>query len=461
MDHAGAPTGEPLLTTFARWIASEDLAIPDDVRRHARLAILDTVGTTIGARLSPDFDQVSPLIDEAEPGTSSPLIGRAGRASTSDAAFINSFGAHLLDFDDSQGDMAGHPTAVIFPAVLAVAERDGGSLRDVVDAYAVGVEVAARLGRILNPDHYDLGWHPSATIGVFGAAAGAARLLGLDAACTQAALSLAAAFSSGIKASFGTSAKPLQVGRAAASGVQAALLARAGATGRENAFEHAQGYARVFERKDPQALPLTTALEGLGTDWALVHPGIIIKQYPCCGSTHSAIESAAALAPLRCEDIEQVLIHLHPKRRGHVDRPDPRSELDAKFSVQYTVARALLAGTVTLTDFADSAHRSADAVAMLAKTVVADIDAPDTSVADRYVASVTVRTTDGRSLHRTTPVASGREPGRMLPAAKIIAKYENCVAPYLAIDRAAALRDLILGAGAESAGDLLRLTQPE
>src|SRR5690606_31123994 len=104
----------------------------------------------------------------------------------------NAFTAHLLDFDDSHGDIAGHPTAVIFPAVLAVAE--GRSMADVVDAYVVGVEVASRLGRALNPDHYDTGWHPTATIGVFGAAAGTARLLGLDESQTMASLSLAAAF---------------------------------------------------------------------------------------------------------------------------------------------------------------------------------------------------------------------------------------------------------------------------
>ncbi|WP_257494532.1 MmgE/PrpD family protein [Microbacterium jiangjiandongii] len=461
MHAAATPTDAPLFTRLARWVASDDLVIPDAARAVARLAILDTVGTTIGARTSPDFDQVAPFIDEVEPDGRSALIGRRGSASVSDAAFVNSFSAHLLDFDDSQGDMAGHPTAVIFPAVLAVAERFGGPIGDVVDAYAVGVEVAARLGRILNPDHYDLGWHPSATIGVFGAAAATARLLGLDAERTQASLSLAAAFSSGIKASFGTSAKPLQVGRAAASGVQATLLARAGATGRENAFEHAQGYARVFERKDPAVMPVADAIEGLGVEWALLHPGIIIKQYPCCGSTHSAIESAAALGPLACDEIEEVLIRLHPKRRGHVDRPNPASELDAKFSVQYTVGRALRSGTVTLTDFADAAHRSDEAVAMLAKTVVADIDAPDTSVADRYVASVTVRTTDGRTLQRTTPVASGREPGRMLPAEKIIAKFDNCVQPHLDAARSAALRDLILSDDARLARDLVRLTLPE
>lgn len=451
--------GDPLFSQFAAWIASPAITIPFEATERARLAILDTLGTTIGARISDDFDQIAPFVEEPREDSSSPLIGRRGLASVSDAAFINAFTAHLLDFDDSQGDMAGHPTAVIFPAVLAVANQFGRTLSDVVDAYVVGVEVAARMGRILNPDHYDIGWHPTATIGIFGAAAGTARLLRLDAEQAQTSLSLAAAFASGIKASFGTSAKPLQVGRAAASAVQASLLARAGASGRPDAFEHAQGFSRVFERKDAGVLLRTVDLSDLGEAWALLAPGIIIKQYPCCGSTHSAIESAAAFAPLREEDIEDVLIQLHPRRRGHVDRPQPTTELDAKFSVQYTVGRALQSGTVTLSDFVGSAHRAPDAQRLLAKTRVANIDAPDSSVADRYVASVTVRLTTGEQREVITPVASGRAPGDMLAAEKIVAKFANCASPHLGERGAAALRDLILCDSAVTAQDVLRATQ--
>ncbi|MFC5337386.1 MmgE/PrpD family protein [Leucobacter denitrificans] len=451
-----APT---VLTRLADWISSDSIEIPEEVRRRARLAMLDTLGTTIGARASSDFDQIAPFISEQVAGANEPLIGRAGYASTADAAFINSFTAHLLDFDDSHGDMAGHPTAVVLPAALAVADRLDLRFEAVVDAYIVGVEVISRIGRMLNPDHYDLGWHPTATIGVFGAAAATARLLGLDARQTQVSLSLAAAFSSGIKASFGTSAKPLQVGRAAASGVQASLLAQSGATGRPDAFEHSQGYARTFERKDPAVLTAELDTASLGVEWALIHPGIIIKQYPCCGSTHSAIESAAALAPLRAEDIEQIHIQLHPKRRGHVDRPNPSSELDAKFSVQFTVGRALTAGTVTLQDFTGRVHETPEAVALLSKTVVSDIDAADNSVADRYVASVAVKLTDGRTLEKVTPVASGRAPGEMLAASRIVEKFENCVRPYFDAAQVEALRNLVLEENDRSVAELLRLTR--
>lgn len=454
------PSGSSVIADLARWVASSSTVIPEDVRNRAKLAILDTLGTTIGARLSPDFTQVDALVGNPSTGGAQTLIGAVGTASPSDSAFINAFRAHLLDFDDSHGDMAGHPTAVILPAVLAVApERPDAQFSDIVEAYIVGVEVVSRLGRMLNPEHYDIGWHPTATIGVFGAAAASARLLGLTEQQVVASLSLATAFSSGIKSSFGTTAKPLQVGRAAASGVQAALLARSGAEGRVDAFEHPQGYARVFERRDPRELAARLDTESLGEAWSLTHPGIIVKQYPCCGSTHSAIESAVALGPLDPDEIAEVSIQLHPKRRGHVDRPRPVSELDAKFSVQYTVGRALVSGAVTLDDFVDGAHRTPAAQALLERTFVSDLDAPDSQVSDRYVASVSVQLTDGRRLERVTPVASGRAPGEMLEPSRIVAKFRNCVRRFLNDSQAEALASMVLGDGDWLAAELLSHTR--
>lgn len=451
--------GEAIIARLAAWAAAPDLVVPDEVAARARLAILDTLGTTIGAKLSPDFDVVGAFVDPSADGPQT-LIGAAGSASISDNAFVNAYRAHLLDFDDSHGDMAGHPTAVILPAVLAVAETLPDARFDrVVEAYVVGVEVVSRLGRALNPSHYDVGWHPTATIGVFGAAAACARLLGLTEPQVAVSLSLATAFSSGIKSSFGTTAKPLQVGRAAASGVQAALLARAGAEGRVDAFEHAQGYARVFERQDPAELAAALDADTLGSAWSLIHPGIIVKQYPCCGSTHSAIEAAAALGPVDPATIDEVHIRLHPKRRGHVDRPRPVSELDAKFSVQYTVGRALVHGSVVLDDFVDGAHRAPEALALLERTIVSDLDAPDTTVADRYVAAVSVRLTDGRSMEHVKPVASGRAPGDMLAPERIIAKFRGCVRRFLTDQQTDALVEAVLHDADATARSVLQRTR--
>lgn len=419
---------------IADWVSSPDPGISADARRVGRLAILDVLGTTIGARRSPDYGVLDFLVSSGNPGKPT-LLGRAGHLDAPRSAFVNSYAAHLLDFDDSSGDMAGHPTAVVFPAALATANDVGSTGADLLDAYIVGVEVSCRLGRLVNPQHYDHGWHPSATLGGIGAAAASARLLGLSSEQTASALGLAVAFANGLKASFGTPAKPLQVARASESGVLAAYLARSGAYSRADIFEHKQGFLRVFDSREPESVSFRFGSEG----WSILTPGIIIKQYPCCGSTHSAVESARALAPLSADDIKEVRIELHPRRRTHVDRPAPSTALEAKFSVQYTVARALLSGNVTLDDFTSEHVSTPEIRTLLDRTVVHDLDAPDDRVEDRYGARVTVTLRDGSELVEFTPVALGRAPGEMLAADRIVEKFHGCVDATLGFARAADL----------------------
>lgn len=416
------------------WAVGE-LDIPDDVRRVARVAALDVIGTTIAARRSEDFDIVAGFIAEGDaPGT---LLGRSGSADPARSALINSYAGHLLDFDDSSGDVAGHPSTVVLPAALAVAGAVDASGSDLLDAYIIGVEVACKVGRIVNTAHYDHGWHPSATLGCLGAAAAASRLLGLTAEQAASALGLAAAFASGIKASFGTPAKPLQVARAAESGVMAAQLVHSGAYARADAFEHKQGFLRVFDDIDPS----TIDAEDWWAGWSWLMPGIIIKQYPCCGSTHSAIESGRALARLDADDIASIRVALHPKRRGHVDRPDPSTPLEAKFSVQYVVARALISGAVTLDDF--EAPRVDELRAMLSRVEVVDLPVEGERFSDRYAAEVVVTLADGSQRSERTPVALGREPGVMLAADRVLEKFHACVDGVIGRAQAAELATLV------------------
>src|SRR5262249_29296070 len=160
------------------------------------------------------------------------------RLSVVDAALVNGVAAHALDFDDCSNAFDGHPSAPILPGLFALADAMPVSGRDFIAAYVAGFETETRIARAANHCHFDKGWHSTATLGVFGAAAAAAQLLGLSDAQTATALAIAASLSSGLKANFGTMTKPLHVGRCAQNGVTAATLAREGVTANHAVFEH-------------------------------------------------------------------------------------------------------------------------------------------------------------------------------------------------------------------------------
>src|SRR4029077_12494078 len=192
-----------------------------------------------------------------------------------DAAFANGTAAHALNYDDVQASLSGHPSAPILSPALAVAERAGASGAALVTAFVVGVEIEAKIGRAINPAHYEVGWHSTATCGVFGAAAASAKLLGLSTERTVHALAIAASMASGIKANFGTDGKPLHVGHASRCGVEAALLAQAGFTGNPAGLEHVDGLGPPQGGGAKPMWDETTM--GLGASHEIVNPGIGVK----------------------------------------------------------------------------------------------------------------------------------------------------------------------------------------
>src|SRR5579863_1681626 len=217
--------------------------LPEAAVHWARVAILDTVGCTLAGAGEPCARIVSRVTASNGPCL---VFGTAQRVAPLDAAAINGTAAHALDYDDCSDTLGGHPSAPILPALFALAETLGTNGRDFIAAYVAGWETETRIARGINFHHYEKGWHPTATIGVFGTAAACAKLLGLSVQQTARALALAATFSSGLKANFGTMTKPLHVGQAARNGLYAALLASEDFTASPDALEHRQGFLRVF-----------------------------------------------------------------------------------------------------------------------------------------------------------------------------------------------------------------------
>jgi 2-methylcitrate dehydratase PrpD len=410
-------------------------ALPPEAVHWAKVGVLDLVGVTLAGHNEPCAQLVARVT--AAPGPAL-LMGSMRRVAPLDAALVNGTASHALDFDDCSDTLGGHPSAQVLSALFALADdlhAGGGTVsgRDFLGAYVAGFETETRIGRAVNFHHYEKGWHPTATLGVFGAAAACSRLLALSPAQTTVALAIAASFSSGLKANFGTMTKPLHVGHAARNGLLAALLARQGYTASDNAFEHKQGWFMVFNGEG------NYAPERVLQDWAapldIVKPGIAIKQYPCCASTHPAIDVMIDLVT-KHEVTPDMVGHVdcwtHPRRLNHTNRPDPRSDLDAKFSVQYCVTRGLMARRVVLADFENELHDDPAVRAVMARVQAAPHPEMTMASTEHFGAEIRLHLRDGRMLSGSTDRPLGRGPEKPLPMPRLEAKFLDCASRALA-----------------------------
>ncbi len=321
----------------ARCRAVQLTDLPDDVVAVARHCVLDFLGVCIAGRLEPCAALLADALCDA--GGSSSVVGRSARSPAPVAAFINAAAAHALDYDDTHTGMRGHPTAPVFAAVLALAEARQLPGDAALQALVAGVEAECLLGEMLGTGHYERGWHATATLGTFGAALGCCTLLKLDDSQCANAIGLAATQASGLRRSFGTMAKPIQVGAAARAGLEAAVLSAAGVTGPEHALEGDGGFASLHGASLVRSSEVATDLD----HWRL--PDTRFKYHASCFLTHSAIEAArliAASANGRVERIERVDVLVSPTAAEVCDRAAPQDGLEAKFSLQATVAMALL-----------------------------------------------------------------------------------------------------------------------
>ena len=330
--------------------------IPSDVIEHAKIMIIDTIGVTL---VGADTDTAKKAnnrlgwsTDDAV-DSSAHVFGTGETASPAHASFLNGIAAHALDFDDVHKTMGGHPSASVLPPVLSVAEVINADGADVIRSFVLGVECELLLADVLNPSHYDRGWHPTAIFGHIGAGVAVASLFNLDTDGIRRTIGIATSQASGVKGNFGTMTKPYHVGKAARSGIEAAQLARSGFTANKNILElDFGGFCDLFKGED--GYRFDDHLANFGDEWRLISPPVNFKSYPCCGSTHIPIDIALEMRdeyPIEYNDINRVEITEHPRRLAHTNIPHPESDLEAKFSVQYAVATALRKGDIWIDDF--------------------------------------------------------------------------------------------------------------
>ena len=397
---------------------------PAEARARATAAVIDTIGVALAGTAEPASRIVRETITTAV-GAVCSVWGTDARASAPDAALANGTAAHALDYDDMCFVSLAHPSAPLVPAIVAAGEVAGASGRAVVDAYAVGFEIQARLGRLMNPRHYQRGWHCTSTLGTVSAAAGASRLLGLDATATAHALAIAASSASGLKENFGTMVKPLHAGSAARNGVLAALLAKAGLTGSARAFDGPQGYLHAL---DSERADLAGEAADLGRRWEIMETGVTVKLYPSCAGTHPTLD---ALLDLRtrerfvADDVDRVEIEVDAIVPTILLYDRPASALEAKFSMPFCAAAAVVFGRVGIDTFDDDRIRDPKVTSLMARVTVRVDDQIGQGKPALTEARVRVRLKDGRTLAQDAHGARGY-PANPASDADLASKFIAC-----------------------------------
>nr|WP_274535231.1 MmgE/PrpD family protein [Pseudofrankia asymbiotica] len=415
----------------ARVTALKAADVPAPIQERAAQSVLDWIGVTVAGAAEP----AASIARSAGDGGAGPatVLGVHAGAGVQHAALVNGVAAHALDFDDGSGWMLGHPSVAVCPAALAVAEEAGASGEALLVAVVVGTEVAARVGLAMGESHYRRGWHGTGTTGTLAAAGAAGGLLGLDQTGMRVALGLAATQAAGLKAMFGTMAKPLHAGRAAMSGVLAAKLAAGGFTAPLDAIEAEQGLAIESDDFRPEIVE-----ERLGGAWGIENTRF--KLHACCGVTHPAIDALRALTTdgLAAGDVEHLVIEGGPLvwRTCQVDRP--RSGLEAKFSLRYTAALALCGRPTTPEGFTDEAVGDTEVARLQDRVELREVERPGFGVTLR------LRLRDGATLAQEADSA-GAVADAGLPAQRtdLTRKFIDLVAPVLGSAGSAALLESV------------------
>lgn len=346
-------SAQPLTDAIVAFAAARGKPLPASARHIMKLSLLDWCAVAIAGKEEPVAGIVRALVAEEGGRADATVIGLAQPLPARAAALANGAASHALDYDDTHFAHIGHPSVGIVPAALAMAEKTGADGGDFLDAALVGVEASCRIGTWLGRQHYQLGFHQTATSGTFGATMAAARLLGLDEATMRQAMGIAATRASGLKSQFGTMGKPYHAGMAAANGVEAALLARAGFVSRPDGLECGQGFSETHAGEGGDLAPI---LAGLGEEcW---FETVQHKFHACCHGTHAAIEALNAIRlehRLTPEEVASAEVTTHPRWLKVCNIEKPVTGLEAKFSYRLTSAMALSGrDTGALTTYTDA-----------------------------------------------------------------------------------------------------------
>lgn len=395
----------------------------------AKTGMTDTIGTMMAGANEPVVDILMRHFESVNEPAQAPLPYFDNLLKpTTVAACLNATTGHALDYDDVA--LAGHPSVVLTAAILAQGHLLQITGEQALKAYIVGYEVWAEL-IAREPGKYHLkGWHPTAVLGVVGAAASVAYLNGLDAQQSSVALAIAASMASGLVANFGSMTKPYHAGRAAANAIEAVQLAQLGMTASPDVFEHGAGYLNALSVE--QNADRTSPASRLGRELRILETGLSIKRYPVCYSCHRVIDGTLSLAneyDLQADDVQSVHVTLGPAQALMLRNHRPQTGLEAKFSIEFAIASAIVAREVGLLQLTDEFVRTPQIQALF-ETVTSEInDKPcPLEPAFAYSDRVTITLKDGRVLESGEirfPLGNAENP---MSEADLRAKFLDCCA---------------------------------
>jgi len=421
--HVPADTAAPPITAIlAKFVANHpSRGWSDAVEREAHRTFYNWLGCAIGAAHHEAADAAVAAVQMLEPAPQATVLGRAEKVDMASAALVNGITSHTFDFDDTHLKTIIHPAGPVASAVLALAERNGCSGREVIDALVLGIDVACRIGNVMYPDHYDRGWHITGSTGMLGAAAGCARLLRLDEEQTAMALGIAASQPVGLREQFGTMTKPFHPGAAARAGLMSALLASRGFTASARALEAPRGLVQVASDKRAWH----EATDELGERFEISFN--TYKPFACGIVIHPSIDACVRLRAqgVTPQQVERIELRVHSLVLELTGKKAPKDGLQGKFSVYHGCAAGLIYGRAGEEEFSDAVVNDAQVIALRNK-VQAGVD----DGIDEAAAQVTAVLRDGRRVEVRIDHAMGSLQNP-LSDAQLDSKFGSLVEPVL------------------------------
>lgn len=385
---------------LARFVVQHRSAgVPEPIRHEAARSFLNWVGCAVGGSRHETVERALAALSPFSGPREATVLGRGDRLDIMLAALMNGITSHTFDFDDTHLRTIIHPSGPVASALLALAERQPVTGEDFVHAFVLGVEAECRIGKAVYPSHYDIGWHITGTVGVFGAAAAAGKVLTLDEQQMTWALGIAATQSSGLREMLGTMCKPFHPGNAARNGLLAALLAQKNFTSSNQAIEGRRGFANVLAT----ACNYDEITSKLGETWELAVNSY--KPFACGVVIHPAIDGCIQLRNehnLKVEDVERVSLKVHPLVLELTGKKTPQIGLEAKFSVYHSSAVAIIDGAAGEVQYSDQYVRDPRVIGLRDRV---------TATVDRTVredqAHISIQLKNGKTLKKFVEHAVG------------------------------------------------------